>query len=103
MANKAELIGKVSEILGEALGEKISKSGQGLNGTVVVDSVVEALQELLLNTGEVKVTDFGTFKVKERAARKARNPQTGEEMDVPATKVATFKPAPKFKDAVKGS
>ena len=48
-----------------------------------------------------KVIGFGNFEVRERAARKGRNPQTGKEIDIPASKVPAFKAGKALKDAVK--
>ncbi len=48
----------------------------------------------------VQVTGFGTFEVRDRAARKARNPQTGEEIDVPARRVPAFRAGKSLKDVV---
>lgn len=46
-------------------------------------------------------TGFGSFKVVERAARKGRNPRTGKEITIPASKVAKFTPGKGLKDAIK--
>jgi len=52
-----------------------------------IETIIKALQR-----GEkIQIIGFGTFEVKERAARKARNPRTGEEIDVAASKAAVFK------------
>ena len=51
---------------------------------------------------KVQLIGFGNFEVRHRAARKGRNPQTGEEMEIPATDVPAFKPGKSLKDAVKG-
>ena len=50
----------------------------------------------------VSLSGFGTFERRERAARTGRNPQTGEELQVAASKAPAFKPAKAFKDAVNG-
>ncbi len=50
---------------------------------------------------KVQVIGFGNFEVRERAARKGRNPQTGEEIQIEASKVPAFKPGKALKDAVK--
>ena len=52
--------------------------------------------------GKVQLMGFGTFEVSERAARKGRNPQTKEEIDIPASKAPRFKAGKAFKDAVNG-
>lgn len=69
--------------------------------TLAVDAVLEAITTALVNGDKVSLFGFGNFEVRERAARKGRNPQTGEELDIPATKVPAFKFAKKVKDAVK--
>lgn len=50
---------------------------------------------------KISLVGFGTFESGTRAARQGRNPQTGEPMDIPETKVPKFKPGKAFKDAVK--
>jgi DNA-binding protein HU-beta len=66
---------------------------------VVLDVVSESIVEGLVEHGKVKL-DIGQFEVVERAARTARNPQTGEDIPVPAKRVAKFKASKKLKDAV---
>ena len=55
----------------------------------------------LLKGEKVQLIGFGNFEVRERAARKGRNPQTGKEIDIPASKVPAFKAGKALKDAVK--
>lgn len=52
-------------------------------------------------TEKVQLIGFGNFEVRERSARKGRNPQTGEQIDIPASKVPAFKDGKALKDAVK--
>ncbi|GMQ99129.1 MAG: DNA-binding protein HU-beta [Acidimicrobiia bacterium] len=89
--NKGELIEAVARNSGEskATAEKI------INETldVIVGGVV--------SSGKVQITGFGTFEGRDRAARTARNPQTGEEIAVAATRVPAFKAGKSFKDAVR--
>ncbi len=66
-----------------------------------LDAVVESLREALANGESVTFTGFGTFKVVERAERKGRNPRTGEEMLIPASKAAKFTPGKLLKDSLK--
>ncbi|WEG18518.1 HU family DNA-binding protein [Alkalihalophilus pseudofirmus] len=102
MANRKELAKEVAGILAEVLEEKVSVDGEkGLSGTLAVDAVVEAVQGFLAKGETVKLTGFGNFEVRERAARKGRNPQSGEEMEIPATKVPAFKSAKALKELVK--
>jgi Bacterial nucleoid DNA-binding protein len=89
--NKKELIKAVVEDTG------LSKK----DVTAVVDATFDKITEALKNSDKVKLSGFGNFEVRERAARKGRNPQTGEEIEIPASKVPAFKPAQALKDAVK--
>ena len=65
--------------------------------TAFIDTVTEALVE----GRKVQLIGFGTFEVRERAARKGRNPQTGEEIEIPASKIPAFKAGKSLKDSVK--
>ncbi|MEH7460383.1 HU family DNA-binding protein, partial [Bacillus sp. JJ1127] len=69
--------------------------------TVVVQSVVESITNTLAAGEKVQLIGFGTFEVRERAARTGRNPQTGEEMQIAASKVPAFKAGKELKEAVK--
>ncbi|CAI6276642.1 HU family DNA-binding protein [Bacillus subtilis] len=89
--NKTEFVGAVAEKLG------VSKK----EATPKVEAVFNGIVETLAKGESIKIPGVGTFEVRERAARKGRNPQTGEEIDIPATKAPAFKPAKSLKDAVK--
>ncbi|WP_438318422.1 HU family DNA-binding protein [Sporosarcina sp. FA9] len=89
--NKSELINSVAEAAG------LSKK----DGTKAVEAVFETIQSTLAQGEKVQVIGFGTFEVRERAARKGRNPQSGEEIDIAASKVPAFKAGKALKDAVK--
>ena len=65
-----------------------------------VDGVLDAVTSALKNGEQVAVTGFGTFEVRERAARQGRNPQTGEAIQIKASKVPAFKAGKALKDAV---
>ncbi|HIE6657790.1 DNA-binding protein, partial [Bacillus thuringiensis] len=69
--------------------------------TVVVQTVVESITNTLAAGEKVQLIGFGTFEVRERAARTGRNPQTGEEMQIAASKVPAFKAGKELKEAVK--
>lgn len=71
------------------------------DATKAVDAVFNAIQDALVKGEKVQLIGFGNFEVRERAARKGRNPQTGEEIEIPATKVPAFKPGKQLKEAVK--
>ena len=89
--NKTELIEAVAKSAG------LSKKDAGAAVAAVFDEMASALKK-----GEkVQMIGFGTFEVRERAARKARNPQTGEEISIKASKVPAFKAGKALKDAVK--
>lgn len=68
----------------------------------VVDAVFEALTDAILTSERFSYPGFGTFTVKERAARDGRNPRTNEPIKIKASKTVSFKPAPKLKDTVNG-
>ncbi|BFQ96214.1 HU family DNA-binding protein [Enterococcus cecorum] len=91
MANKAELIEKV------AAATDLSKK----DATAAVDAVFSAIQDSLANGEKVQLIGFGNFEVRNRAERKGRNPQTNEEIIIPASKVPAFKPGKALKEAVK--
>ncbi|GAB6443440.1 HU family DNA-binding protein [Bacillus luti] len=88
--NKTELIQAVSEQAA------LSKKDAG----VAVDAVFNSILESLKNGDKVQLIGFGNFEIRERAARKGRNPQTGEEIEIAASKVPAFKPGKSLKDAV---
>ncbi|GEK90947.1 HU family DNA-binding protein [Alkalibacterium kapii] len=91
MANKAELIEKV------ASSADLSKK----DATAAVEAVFDSIKDTLADGEKVQIIGFGNFEVRDRAARKGRNPQTGEEIQIPATKVPAFKAGKALKDAVK--
>ena len=66
-----------------------------------LDSVLDAIMDALSKGDKVTITGFGTFEVRQRKARVGRNPQTGEEITIPARKVAAFRAGKGLKDAVK--
>ncbi len=90
MVNKSEL---VEAIAGSA---DISKAAAGRALDAITDSIAAALKE----GDQVALVGFGTFLVKDRAARTGRNPQTGEPIEIAAAKIPTFKPGKALKDAV---
>ncbi len=93
MANKADLIDGVA-----------TKSGlTKKDATAAVEALFDVVTETLAEGERVQVIGFGSFEVRERAARKGRNPQTGEEIEIPATKVPAFKAGKGLKDSVKGN
>lgn len=89
--NKSELINSVAELA------ELSKK----DATKAVDAVLQTIQDALAKGEKVSLIGFGNFEVRERAARKGRNPQTGEEIEIAASKVPAFKPGKALKEAVK--
>jgi DNA-binding protein HU-beta len=75
--------------------------GTKVQAEEIVDGLFDAIVGTLKKGGEVSVAGFGIFSVKQRAARMARNPKTGEAVKVAATVVPKFRAAKALKDAVK--
>lgn len=67
-----------------------------------VDAVFAAITEALKCDGEVRLLDFGTFHVAERAASEGRNPRTGEKIQIAASKQAKWKPGKRLRDELNG-
>jgi nucleoid DNA-binding protein len=67
----------------------------------IVQKTFDAIVETLVEEGRIELRNFGVFEVKERAARKARNPRTGQRVDVPAKYVVTFKPGKEMEERVR--
>lgn len=88
--NKSQLIDKMAE------GAEISKADAGK----ALDACVEAITESLQSGDSVALIGFGSFLVRERAARTGRNPQTGEPIEIAASKVPAFKAGKALKDTV---
>ena len=89
--NKSELIARITEQAG------INKT----QATAALQAVETGVIDTLANGGKVELKGFGTFSIKERAERTGRNPQTGEPMQIEASKVPSFKAGKALKDAVK--
>ncbi|MFV1872510.1 MAG: HU family DNA-binding protein [Oleiphilus sp.] len=90
--NKSELIEAIAE------SADISKAAAGR----AIDAVVESVTSALKKGDQVTLIGFGTFSVKDRAARTGRNPQTGAEIQIAAAKIPSFKAGKGLKDAVNG-
>lgn len=88
---KAELIDIVADQAG------LTKA----DTTRVYDAIFEAITKSLKKEGRFAVSGFGTFEVRKRAARKGRNPQTGEAIKIKASKSVGFKQAAALKESVK--
>ena len=87
---KADLINEVHGALSGSLTKK--------DTAAAIQAVFDTLSDAIRGDGRFSYPDFGTFKVKERAARKGRNPRTGATIQIKASKNVTFKPAPAFKN-----
>ena len=66
----------------------------------VLNTLFATIEEALKDGSKVQLVGFGTFEVRERQARKGRNPQTGEEIEIPATKIPAFRAGKALKDAI---
>ena len=88
--NKSQLIDKIAD------DAEISKAAAGR----ALDAFVKAVTETLKDGDQLALVGFGTFQVRERAARTGRNPQTGATIEIAAAKVPAFKPGKTLKDAV---
>lgn len=86
--NKVELTAAIAEETG------LSKK----DADAAVKAFIDVVTEELKKGGKVQLVGFGTFEVSERAAREGRNPQTGESMQIPASKAPKFKAGKAFKD-----
>lgn len=88
---KADIVEKVYEGVGFPKRESYE----------IVESAFDLIrEELSKGGGKVKVAGFGNFTVREKRSRRGRNPQTGEEIEIPARKVLTFKPSNVIRDAL---
>ncbi len=87
---KAEIVERVHQKVG--LSEKESAQ--------IVELVLEIVKETLERSENVKISGFGSFVVRQKKARRGRNPQTGSEMTITARKVLTFKPSLVLKKAI---
>ncbi len=88
--NKVDLIAKVADDTG------LSKT----DATKAVDTVFDSITKALKKGDEVRLVGFGTFSVSKRAASTGRNPRTGEQINIPASKQPKFRAGKGLKDAV---
>lgn len=88
---KAELVVKIAEKA------NLTKA----DAERALNSFLDTVEGTLVKDGKLTLTGFGTFVVDERKARVGRNPRTGAEIKIPATKVVKFRPGKILKDAVK--
>lgn len=90
VVNKTELVANVAETAG--LTKKDAEKA--------VNALFTTVQQALIEGDKIQIIGFGTFEVKERAARTGRNPRTGEDIQIPASKNPVFKAGKALKDAV---
>ena len=86
--NKADVVDAVSNMT--SLPKKDAK--------IVVEAILDAIKDGLIEDGKVSLTGFGTFMLVDKPARVARNPKTGEKVDVPARTTTRFKPSLEMKN-----
>ncbi|MCJ7499658.1 integration host factor subunit alpha [bacterium] len=68
-----------------------------------VESILDILKEVLEEGEKIKLSGFGNFVIRNKEVRKGRNPKTGQEMEITARSVLTFKPSQKLKDHINGA
>jgi DNA-binding protein HU-beta len=88
--NKSELINAIAEQA------NLSKADAGRS----LDALIKTIETTLKAGDPIALVGFGTFAIKERAERTGRNPQTGQEITIAASRVPSFKPGKGLKDAV---
>ena len=89
---KADLVEQVAEAIGPGITKK--------DCALVVDGLLNAVKRALANGENLEIRGFGTFKVRKRKSRMARNPRTGEGVEVPSRSVPVFKPSKHFRSRV---
>lgn len=87
---KADIVSEVYERVG------LSKK----EATEIVETVLDTIKDTLKGGETVKIAGFGNFVIREKGARKGRNPKTGENIEITPRRVVTFKPSMIFKDFV---
>lgn len=88
---KKEIVKEISEALGMTQ----------LKTKEIVQKTFDAIVKTLVADGRIELRNFGVFEVKKRAARKARNPRTGDKVFVPEKSVVTFKPGKEMEERVR--
>lgn len=88
--NKAELVSAVS----------VATAMTKVQAGEVIDAALQVIEKALAKGDDVRISGFGTFSVTQRAAGEARNPRTGEKVQVPASNVPRFKAGQALKEAV---
>src|SRR5213595_2046404 len=88
---KKEIVKQISERIGLTQ----------LKTKEIVQQTFDAIVDTLLTDGRIELRNFGVFEVKRRKARKARNPRSGERVDVPPKSVVTFKPGKEMEEQIR--
>ena len=88
---KKEIVKQISERIGLTQ----------LKTKEIVQQTFDAIVDTLIEVGRIELRNFGVFEVKQRKARKACNPRTGEKVDVPPKNVVTFKPGKEMEERVR--
>ena len=88
---KKEIVKQIADRIGETQ----------LKTKEIVQRTFDAIVDTLIEQGRIELRNFGVFEVKQRKARKARNPRTGERVDVPPKNVVTFKPGKEMEERVR--
>jgi nucleoid DNA-binding protein len=91
VVTKKEIVKQISERIGLTQ----------LKTKEIVQQTFDAIVDTLLEVGRIELRNFGVFEVKKRKARKARNPRTGDRVDVPPKNVVTFKPGKEMEERVR--
>lgn len=86
-------------VLVKKIREKLDMSAK--DAGAALDAVLDSIEDGLKNGETITLTGFGTFKTVERSARTGRNPQTGQAIEIPASRGVKFSPGKFLKDAVK--
>ena len=89
---KADLVEQVSEAIGPGVTKK--------DCAAIIDAFLNAVKQAIASGDHIEIRGFGTFKVRSRRPRLARNPRTGESVAVPSRDVPVFKPSRLFKKLV---
>ncbi len=89
---KADLVEQVAEAIGPGITKK--------DCSLVVDGFLSAVKRALANGENIEIRGFGTFKIRRRKTRMARNPRTGDPVRVPARTIPVFKPSKHLRNRV---
>lgn len=92
VVNKAEFVAQLAVKMGTTK----------VQAEKALTNVLQTIEDVTTQKGGVSFVGFGKFEAKERGERKGRNPQTGKEITIPASKSVTFKAGKEFKELVKG-